>query len=391
MSADTYSKSAPLLSVTASYPIAQVGTETLLRLAAVAPADSNDPVDQALGRCIDKIPLAESFDQARPDRKYSLAVTRQVQFGGKVQDVAIMRGDVDSVLSASAHDGGIAALVSRYVNAMAKLGRRCMALAIAPLDGNVTGEFQFQGVVVLAVGHHRRILADTRGGYTRIDLWSRALRIQHWLNFILIVAMSATGYYLMNPYFGPDAYQDTGYLMGIMRFIHFASGFGWIAVGLWRLSLTVFATRKHMRWRSLWPVRSKQDMKYMGQTIQYYLFLKKEGPLYQGHNVLQQFTYTSVYALCIVQMLTGLALYGMYDQYNLFWQILAYPIHILGIPVVRMIHAAIMFIIWAFVVLHIYLTFRADAIEHHGGVSAMISGGVWLPQGSQPIDGPEVE
>lgn len=56
-----------------------------------------------------------------------------------------------------------------------------------------------------------------------------------------------------------------------------------------------------------------------------------------------------------------------------------------------MIHAIIMFIIWAFVVLHVYLTFRADTIEQHGGVSAMINGGVWLPLGTKPVDGPEIE
>lgn len=391
MSMDTTTSNNAILSVTASYPVADVGSETLLRLAAVAPADSGDPVDLALIRSVAGIPPVESFSPAQPDRKYSLAIARQVAFGGTVQDVAIMRGDVNSVLADSAHDSRMRSVVQKKTNAMAKLGRRCMGVAFAPVEGNTTGEFRFQGIVAIAVGNHRRITTPTRAGYARIDMWPRALRIQHWLNFILIVTMSVTGYYIMNPLFGPDAAQDTGYLMGTIRFIHFIAGFCWIAVALWRLSLTVFATTKQMQWRSLWPIYSKQDMKYMGQTIQYYLFLKKAGPHYTGHNALQQFTYTSVYALCLVQMLTGLALYGLYNQYHVIWQVFTYPVHLLGIPVVRMIHAIIMFIIWAFVVLHVYLTFRADTIEQHGGVSAMINGGVWLPLGTKPVDGPEIE
>ncbi len=380
-----------MLSVTAAVPVDTIGIESLLRFAAVAPADSFDPVDQALSRATDNIPVAESFDYATPKRKYSLAIARGVTYAGEVRDIAIMRGDLRTVLNSSAHDGGVRSLVQKNANAMRKLGRRCMGVAIAPMEGNRTGEFRFQGIISLAIGNFARVKGPTRAGYTRVQMWPGALRIQHWLNFILIVMMTFTGYYIMNPFFGADVSQDTGYLMGIIRFIHIACGFGWMAVALWRLSLTVFATTKQLRWRSLWPVYSKQDLKYMGQTIQYYSFLRKEGPHYIGHNVLQQFTYSSVYALCLVQMLTGLALFGLYDQYNLLWQILSYPIHLLGVPVVRMLHAIIMFIILAFAVLHIYLTFRADAMEHHGGVSAMVNGGVWMPVGSKPVDGPEIE
>jgi Ni,Fe-hydrogenase I cytochrome b subunit len=45
---------------------------------------------------------------------------------------------------------------------------------------------------------------------------------------------------------------------------------------------------------------------------------------------------------------------------------------------------------WAFLMLHIYLAVRADTIERHGGLSAMISGGVWLRRGSHPVDDPNL-
>ena len=42
-----------VLSVTESRPIDDIGAETLLRLASSQPADSPDPVDQALLRAVD--------------------------------------------------------------------------------------------------------------------------------------------------------------------------------------------------------------------------------------------------------------------------------------------------------------------------------------------------
>ena len=110
-----------------------------------------------------------------------------------------------------------------------------------------------------------------------------------------------------------------------------------------------------------------------------------------AHNPLQQLTYTSIYVLGAFQMVIGLALYALpHRNENLFWQLMALPNDWFGIPQMRLIHAAIMFIFWAFVIAHIYLAFRADSLERHGGISAMISGGVWMRRTSKPVDAPEL-
>lgn len=386
---------AVVLSVLDSHPVADIGPETLIRLAAAHAPGSEDPVDQALVRAVGKtdIPMGqvEDFDPAVPDRKYSLAAVRGARVLGENQDVAVMRGDVDSVIAASAHGREERRLVQKGVSAMSRLGHRCMAVAVAPLDGNRTGEFELKGFIVFGVGNHPRAVNRTRGGYTRVEMWPLALRIQHWLNMLLIITMSVTGYYIMNPFFGPDASEDTGYLMGNIRFIHFVAAFAWIVLALWRLGITVFARQRQMRWRSLWPIYNMKNFKDTMGTAAYYLFLRKEEPVHVGHNGLQQITYTGIYGLCIIQILTGLALYGLPHQDVWFWRFISMPVVWFGIPIIRLIHAMIMFLIMTFVVLHVYLAFRADALEKHGGVSAMINGGVWLPTGARPVDGPEIE
>ena len=146
-----------------------------------------------------------------------------------------------------------------------------------------------------------------------------------------------------------------------------------------------------MRWETFGPFKKKQDWINFKETVGFYLFLRKESPLYVAHNPLQQMAYTSIYILGAFQMLIGVALYALpYKNTNLFWQILAAPNDWLGIPALRLIHALIMFAFWGFVIGHIYLAFRADSLERHGGISSMISGGVWMRRTSKPYDAPEL-
>lgn len=225
-------------------------------------------------------------------------------------------------------------------------------------------------------------------GWTRIPLWSAALRWQHWLSVLLIVILSATGWYIMDPFFGaqPEAPGETGFLMGWIRFIHFTAAFAWILVGLARFILLFVAKGQQSRWRALWPFYSKKDVTYMFQTIAAYMFLRKHGPTYVTHNALQQISYTGIYVIAVFQVLTGLSLYGLYDQSNWFWVLWSYPVHWLGVPMVRLIHTVIMFILWAFVIIHVYLVVRSEAVEGHGSLSAMVGGSMWLPDDEEPVD-----
>lgn len=383
-----------VLSVTESRPIDDIGAETLLRLASSQPANSPDPVDQALLRAVDPdyvYGTVESFSPATPSRKYSLSVVRNAKLLGERQDVAVMRGDLASVIQASAWDKHEMKTMMQNVDTVSKFGNRCMGVAVAPVDGDTTGEFVLKGYIAFGIGDHVRPRPVSKGGYTRIEMWPVALRWQHWINMLLIIIMTITGYFIMDPFFGPSNAHDAGMLMGWNRLIHFVAAFAWIALSIWRLAIMVFAQTRQMKWRALWPVRSQDDLKLMWEQTKYYLLLTNEPPPRVGHNGLQQTAYTGIYALCMVQIYSGLALFGLAKQESWFWRLMAAPVEWIGVPYFRLVHALIMFIIWAFVILHVYLVFRADATERHGGLSAMINGGVWLPQGTKPVDGPEVE
>ena len=393
-----------VIRVARAYSVRKLSPGRLLAMAAVAPFDSEDPVDVALHASLrvnrpDIVPIRvpeDEFSPATPKRKYSLVRVDDFPVEDVPKNVMIMRGDMESVLAKATISREERTLFIRNAEVMHMSGQRCLAVASAEIaeDGTV-GEFFVEGFVAMVLEKPSQVakkFSSNPNEWVRINIWSATLRFQHWANMALIVIMSMSGYYIMNPFFGPAAEtgHDVGYLMGWVRLIHYVSAYLWLGLGFSRLVLSFPAKDRQLRWRSLWPLNSYEDVKGLWGTIQYYLFLKKEGPLYLAHNPLQQFAYTGIYVMCLIQMLSGIVLYGLYNQTDWFWVIVAYPMHWMGVSTIRMIHALIMFVLWSFVIVHVYLATRADALERHGGVSSMVNGGVWLRRGAKPVDAPEI-
>lgn len=296
-------------------------------------------------------------------------------------NLRVIRGDAGSILAKAGMERTAKRKFSDAYEASRILGHHIETIAVAEINPlGKQSDFYVQGFISLDAATEKK----PGNEWVRVELWSRSLRFQHWANVLLIILMSLTGYYIMDPFFGGQG--DTGFLMGWIRAIHFLAGFAWCAMGIWRLSLWLFARQRQLRWRALWPLDSQRDVQGLVDTVLYYCFIKKHHAPYLAHNPLQQFAYTAIYVLCLIQLLTGLALFGLYDQSSTVWATISYPVHLIGIPMTRLIHAALMFILWAFVVIHVYLAVRADTQETHGGISSMLNGGVWVKRGSKPLD-----
>lgn len=374
----------------------------VLALAAAAAPGSDDPVDELMIAALREdhptipVPTVDpaDVDPAREDRRYSLVRVRQLQVtGGSTRDIVVMRGDLDAVMGASRASRENRSLLRKNARHGLEHGWRALVIAAAPVaeDGTV-GDFVLQGFVKLRHFSGEEHDATSEDSYTRVDVWSASLRAQHWLNVSLIVILSLTGYYIMDPFFGPTpgSAGRTGYLMGYVRFIHFVAGFAWLLVGATRIVSAFTSPDRYLRWPTLWPLKSKKDVRNLGRVVKHYVFLRDEGPLYVAHNPLQQLAYSSIYVVGVLQMLVGLSLYALYKQSSPFWQVMATPVQWIGIGPMRLVHTMLMFALWSFAIGHIYLAVRADSLDRHGGVSSMINGGVWLRRGSKPVDSPKV-
>jgi Ni/Fe-hydrogenase 1 B-type cytochrome subunit len=170
----------------------------------------------------------------------------------------------------------------------------------------------------------------------RHPLWVRLL---HWSNMISITMLALTGFYIHDP-------DGWGWLFSNMnnaRTTHFMFAMILIVGVVVRIYLA-FATGD---WRNIVFAPIK-DTKKLPSMLKYYMFLAKDHPYYGKYNPGQKGMYTGVFALAIVQIITGFILYKPVTFTS--W---AYFLG--GFLVVRMIHYIVTWIFVLMVLVHVYL------------------------------------
>lgn len=113
----------------------------------------------------------------------------------------------------------------------------------------------------------------------------------------------------------------------------------------------------------------------------------EKAPRYLGHNPLQQLSYTGLYAVAALQVVTGFALYGQYDATSIFYRAFNWIGPLFGgMPNVRFVHHEMTWVFAIYVPIHVYLSLRADVLEHNSTISSMVSGGRIVPADEHFVD-----
>lgn len=218
-----------------------------------------------------------------------------------------------------------------------------------------------------------------------VYLWEWPIRSMHWLAVAAIVTLAVTGLYIGKPFFFPAA-RDTGphFMMGWMRFLHFAAAGVLVATAIVRL-YWLFIGNRYARWRALFPLTPRR-LRDVGGVVKYYLMVGEE-PHYLGHNPLQQLAYTAIYGLAGIMVLTGFALYGQANPGGFFAGAFGWVVSLCGgLQAVRVVHYVLTWVFVIFVPVHVYLALRVRWVERSGGVTSMISGGRWVPADVEYVD-----
>jgi Ni/Fe-hydrogenase b-type cytochrome subunit len=231
-----------------------------------------------------------------------------------------------------------------------------------------------------------RPMPHGEGSYKWVYLWGWPIRAMHWIAVAAIVVLAVTGFYIGRPYFMTGGEAANHFLMGWMRFLHFVAAGALVATGVVRL-YWLFAGNKFERLAALFPVRPR-DWANLVKQVKYYLMIQPDkAPHYLGHNPLQQLSYTALYLVTGVMVLTGFALYGQYNPGGLFYSLFGWIVPLLGgLPQVRVLHHVLAWVFLIFLPIHIYLALRADIIERGGTISSIISGGRFVPSDKHYID-----
>lgn len=215
--------------------------------------------------------------------------------------------------------------------------------------------------------------------YRWVYIWQWPIRAMHWSAALSIVVLVITGFYIGRPFFfvASDAGQQSPYLMGFVRLAHFIAAGVLVATAIVRF-YWLFAGNKFERLPALFPVRGR-DLKNLVRMVKFYLFIGRDAdhpPHYLGHHPMQQLSYTAIYVLGLVMVVTGFAMYGDANPGGLIYR----GFHWLGpalggMPNVRVLHHVLTWAWLIFVPMHVYLATRADVVEKEGTMSSIISGG----------------
>ena len=202
-------------------------------------------------------------------------------------------------------------------------------------------------------------------------IWELPVRISHWVNVICIVILSATGILIGNPAF--IDISPTAYLMGWIRFIHFVAGYALLvsvaARAYWSFTGNCFAG-----WREYFPFFSVEGRVEMKEVFDYYTFRRKHPPETTGHNPMAATAYFAVFMLYCFMILTGFAMYAEHAPGGVM-HTLCRPLYLFATTQqLHLYHHIGMYLLFGFIVNHIYSAWLMDIKEQGGEVSSMFSG-----------------
>ncbi len=210
-----------------------------------------------------------------------------------------------------------------------------------------------------------------------VYVYEAPLRLWHWVNALSIVVLAITGYFIASPLPSVPGEASDNFLMGYIRFAHFAAGYI-LAIGFLFRIYWAFMGNHHARQLFTPPLLNREWWGGVWHEIKWYAFAVKEPRKYEGHNPLAVLVMHFLFLWMLVFMIvTGFALYGEGTgmgswQYEWFS---SWVIPLMGQSQdVHTWHHLMMWAIVCFVIIHVYVAIREDIMSRQSLISTMISG-----------------
>lgn len=211
---------------------------------------------------------------------------------------------------------------------------------------------------------------------TAVYVYEAPVRLWHWVNALAVVILAISGYLIASPLTTLPGQASEHFLMGYVRFAHFAAAYVFAIAFLGRIYWALVGNR-HARQLFQLPVLQKTFWSELAHEIRWYAFLEKEPKKYVGHNPLAHLVMVAIVTVGGVAMvLTGFALYAEQKGTGS-WQdtLFGWLIPLVGQSQdVRLWHHWGMWIIVVFVMIHVYAAVREDIMSRQSLISTMISG-----------------
>lgn len=209
-----------------------------------------------------------------------------------------------------------------------------------------------------------------------VYVYEAPVRLWHWVNAAAIVVLAFTGYFIGQPLPTQPGEASANYLMGYIRFAHFAAAYIF-AIGLLGRIYWAFVGNHHARELFTLPIFKAAYWREVIMMLKWYAFLIPQPNRYVGHNPMARLAmFCGFFLFSLFMVCTGFALYGEGAQAGS-WQdkLFGWVIPMFGQSQdVHTWHRMGMWGMVIFVTLHVYAAIREDIMGRQSIVSTMISG-----------------
>ncbi len=210
-----------------------------------------------------------------------------------------------------------------------------------------------------------------------VYVYEAPLRLWHWINVLAIIVLCFSGYFIGSPLPTMPGEASDNYLMGYIRFAHFAAAYILIIGFLGRI-YWAFVGNEHARQIFMPPVFSGEFWGGVWHEVRWYLMIEKEPRKYTGHNPMAViFMHVMMVWGTVFMIVTGMALYGEGTGYDS-WQYTMFSSWVIPLfgqsQDVHTFHHLVMWVIIVFAIMHVYVAIREDIMSRQSLVSTMISG-----------------
>jgi len=211
------------------------------------------------------------------------------------------------------------------------------------------------------------------GTRVAVYVWDLPVRILHWTIALSLFVLAATGFAIGHPILSVSGQARDHFAMGTIKAVHFWAAIAFTIAVLSRI-WWMFAGGPWGRWRQFVPV-SRSRRRRLVETLRFYLLLQVDPPAEVDHNPAAGLAYLAVYGLCLVQIATGLALWGASASPDSWLRGFAGLATLLGgLQVTRWIHHVVMWLLLGFFVHHLMSAILVSSVEDNGLMGSIFSG-----------------
>jgi Ni/Fe-hydrogenase 1 B-type cytochrome subunit len=209
----------------------------------------------------------------------------------------------------------------------------------------------------------------------QVRVWDLPVRVVHWLLVAAIAVLGVTGFLIGTPVLRLSSSTDW---VTWVKTVHELTAYIFIALVLARVIWMFRSANPWCRWTQ-WIPTNRERQRGIVASLRFYLFIDREAPPVVGHNPLAGLAYTVLYVMFGIEILTGVALWGVQGEG---WaaSLTGWLVTLVPLQVIRFIHHLIMWVIGAFLVHHVYSAMLVDQVEGSGIMSSIFSGFKFLPK-----------